>query len=85
MSDWTADIRNAFIGTDGKARFSRVLFDEEIKVLYFEHFDASVTEVWLEGSVERQDDFGVHANNSLNNPHAVVLWDRDNTAGDTDE
>lgn len=79
MHSWTEDIRRAFIGEDGKARFSRVLFDEEIKVLYFEHFDVSVTEVWLEDSAERGEDFGVHANNSLNNPHAVVLWDQDDT------
>ena len=85
MIDWTEDIRRAFIGEDGKARFSRVLFDQETKVLYFEHFGASVTEIWLEDNAERREDFGVHANNSVNNPHAVVLWDQDNTSEDTDE
>lgn len=85
MSDWTADIRNAFIGTDGMARFTRLLFDEEIKTLYFEHVDGSVTEVWLEADDERREDFGVWPNNNLNNPHATVLWEQDSTPETIDE
>lgn len=75
MSDWTADIRTAFMGTEGIAKFSRVLYDEEIHVLYFEHFGVNVTEVWLDGSQHSDDDFEVWSNNSLNNDNAVVIWE----------
>lgn len=75
MSGWSSDIRKAFVSDNGAASFNRILWDEEIGVLYFEHFGVSVTEVWLNGSTVSDDDFGVWSNNSLNNADAVVLWE----------
>lgn len=75
MGEWTKDIREAFLNAQGMASFNRVLWDDEIKVMYFEHFGVSVTEVWLNESVDRETDFGVWSNNSLNNANAVVLWE----------
>jgi hypothetical protein len=75
MPDYHRDIMTAFQGTDGRSRWKRILWDDEIKVLYFEDHASSVVEVWLNPSENRRDDFGVWGNNSLNNDHAVVLWE----------
>jgi hypothetical protein len=74
-SDYHRDMTVALQGDDGMARFQRILWDEEIKVLYFEDHAGSIIEVWLNGDEDRHDDFGVWGNNSLNNGNAEVLWE----------
>lgn len=77
MSSYMRDISEAFQGVDGRSRWQRILWDEEIKVMYFEDHSASVVEVWLNGPIDNDDydDFGVWPNNSLSNSNAVVLWE----------
>jgi len=77
MGEYITDINTAFQGADGFSRWRRILWDEEIKVLYFEDHSASVVEVWLGGpiGIETEDDFGVWPNNRMNNSNAVTLWE----------
>lgn len=71
----SAEVSKVFMSARGGARFRRLLWDDDIKTLYFEDWEGSIVECWLNPSEDRGTDFGIWSNNSLNNASAVVLWE----------